>query len=89
MADGSLKVSWIFSWVSVMFISVQEKAIEDKLKLASRCLFYAGKRVMKVFDWFIIEMSKLVTSRVWLNSMVIRPKESIDFIFAARHLGLI
>ena len=73
----------------VMVISVQEKVIEDKLKLGSRCLFYAGNRVMRVFDWFIIEFLKFSISSVWLNSMVIRPKESSYFIFAARHLGLI
>ena len=72
-----------------MFISAQEKVIEDKLKLGSRCLFYAGNRVMRVFVRLIIEILKFSISSDWLNSMVIRPKQSIDFIFAARHLGLI
>ena len=49
IAAGSLKFSWIFSWLRVRFTGFQENMIEDKLKPGSRCLFSAGKRVMRVF----------------------------------------
>jgi len=58
MPEGSLKVSFIFSWVKVMFIGFQENFIVDELKPGSRCLFSAGIRVMKVFDSLISSMLK-------------------------------